>query len=158
MPDREEIARIKREELGPILPHARWDFKIELGLSPDEAWTGIVGVVQFVAAYDHDSWPDDAYWRETLPKWLSSSMMTEAEARAAMARTPREQWGELSWEFGSWLNAIRERDWKWWGYERSGNEVHLVLEVTGIPPRISAFKQILLASGANILSEDSTVL
>lgn len=158
MLDREEIERIKHEGLGPILPHARWDFKIDLGLSPDEVWKRIVGVVQRIAAYDYDSWPDDNYWRKTLPKWLSSFMMTEEEAHSAMARTPREQWDELSWEFGSWLEAIRERDWKWWGYERTGNEVYLVLEVTGIPPRISAFKQILLASGAKILSEDSTVL
>ena len=49
---------------------------------------------------------------------------------------------------------MRERDWRWWGHERSRNEVRLILEVTGIPPRIDAFKQILLASGAKILAED----
>jgi len=156
--DQAENERVKHEGLGPTLPHARWEFKINLGLSPDEVWMRIVGVIQRIVTYDYDSWPDDDYWRKTLPRWLSSFMMTEEEARAAMYRTPREQWGELSWEFGSWLEATRERDWKWWGYERSGNEVHLILEVTGIPPRISAFKQIVLASGAKILSEESTVL
>lgn len=159
MSDRAENERIKQGGLGPTLPQARWGFKIDLGPSPDEVWERIVDVVQRIVAYDYDSWPDDGYWREALPKWLSSSMITLEEARVLMARTPREKWNELSsWEFGSWLDAIRERDWKWWGYERSGNEVHLILEVTGIPPRISAFKQIVLASGAKILSEESTVL
>jgi hypothetical protein len=88
--DREEIERIKHEELGPILPHARWDFKIDLGLSPDEVWKRIVDVVQRIAAHDYDTWPDDGYWRTTLPKWLSSFMMTEEEARAAMARLLRK--------------------------------------------------------------------
>jgi hypothetical protein len=156
--DQAEIERVRHEGLDRNLPHARWSFEIDLGLGPDEVWTGILGVIQRIVSYDYDSWPDDDYWRETLPHWLSSFMKTEDEARAEMARVPRERWNELSWEFGSWLDAIRERDWKWWGYKRLGNEVYLVLEVTGIPPRIDAFKQILLASGAKILSEDSTVL
>jgi hypothetical protein len=154
MSDQTEIERIKQEGLGPILPSAKWDFMIDLGRTPDEVWKRIIGVVERIVVYDYDSWPDDDYWRATLPPWLSSFMMTPEEADAAMARTPREQWDRLPWEFGSWLDAIRERDWKWWGYERSRNEVRLVLEVIGIPPRIDAFKQILLASGAKILSED----
>jgi hypothetical protein len=159
MSDREEIERIKHQGLGPPLPLARWEFRIDLGPSPDEVWMRILGVIQHVVRYDYDSWPDDDYWRKALPEWLSSSLITLEEARVLMASTPRERWSELSsWEFGSWLDAIRERDWKWWGYERSGNEAHLILEVTGIPPRISAFKEILMASGTKILSEESTVL
>ena len=38
------------------------------------------------------------------------------------------------------------------------DEVRLVLQMTGIPPRIDAFKQILLASGAKILSEDPRLI
>ncbi|MGL3214244.1 hypothetical protein [Bradyrhizobium sp. BR 1433] len=158
MSDQAEIDRVNHTGLGPTLPDARWSFKIDLGLSPDDVWIRVIDVIQSIVAYNYDSWPNDDYWKTTLPKWLSSSMITEEEARVAMARTPRGQWDELPWEFGSWLEAIRERDWKWWGYERSGNEVLVVLEVTGVPPRISAFKQILLASGAQILSEESTVL
>lgn len=154
MSDQAEIKRIRQEGLGELLPHDKWDIKIDLGHSPEDVWERIVGVVESVAAYGDDNWPDDDYWRETLPAWLSSFMMTAEESDAAMARTPRDQWDKLPWEFGSWLDAIRERDWKWWGHERSGNEVRLVLEVTGIPPRIDAFKQILRASGARILSED----
>ena len=154
MSDQTEIGRVKQEGLGPILPPAKWDVLIDLDHSPDDVWRRIIGVVERIILYDYDSWPEDDYWREVLPRWLISFMMTAAEADEAMARTPREQWGKLPWEFGSWLDAMRERDWKWWGYERSGNEVRLVLEITGIPPRIDAFKQILLASGATILSED----
>ena len=85
-------------------------------------------------------------------------MMTAEECDAATARTPRDQWDKLPWEFGSWLDAIRERDWKWWGYEQSGEKVRLVLEATDIPPRIDAFKQILLASVVKTLSEDHSGL
>lgn len=154
MSDQAEIDRIRKEGLGSFLPHEKWDFKLDLGPSPEDVWGRIVDAVGSVVAYSDDNWPDDDYWRGALPEWLSSFMMTADETKAALARTPREQWDDLPWDFRSWLDAIRERDWKWWGYERSGNEVRLVLEVTGIPPRIDAFKQILLASGAQILSED----
>jgi hypothetical protein len=154
MPDQAEIERIRHEGPGPTLPHDKWDFKIDLGHSPDDVWERIVSVVERIAAYDYDSWPDDDHWRDKLPEWLSSFMMTLQECRTAMARTPRERWDALPWEFGSWLEAIREREWKWWGYERSGKKVRLILQVTDIPPRIDAFKQILLASGAEILSEE----
>jgi hypothetical protein len=154
MLDRTEIERIRQEGLGSILPRAKWDFTIDLGRNPDEVWSRIVGVAESIVAFHSDNWPNDQYWNAKLPPWLSSSMMTLEEARAVMARTPREQWDKLSWELGSWLDAMRERGWKWWGYKRSGNHIRLVLEIVDFPPRIDAFKQILFASGASILSED----
>ncbi len=79
--------------------------------------------------------------------------MTSEECELAMAHTPRERWDSLPWEFSSWVDAIRERDWRWWGGERSSDKARVIVAVTGIPPRIDAFKQILLAAGAQILSE-----
>jgi len=113
-----------------------------------------VSVVETIVVQDPDGWPDDDYWESALPVWLSPFMMTAKETKAAMARTPREQWDQLPWDFGSWLDAIQEREWRWWGSERSENKARIVLEVTDIPPRIDAFKQILLAAGAQILSEE----
>jgi hypothetical protein len=151
--DHAELERLKKGELGPALPAAKWGFALDLGANPEETWNRIVGVVGAIVEQDPSRWPDDEYWSEVLPSWLLSFMMTGEESDAAMARTPREQWGQLPWEFGSWLDAIRERDWHWWGGERSAGNGAIVLEVTGIPPRIDAFKQILLAAGAQVLSE-----
>lgn len=154
MSDHAEIERFRNVELGPALPAAKWDFALDLGANPEGTWERILGVVKDIVGEDATSWPDDDYWRSTLPTWLLSSLMTAEECDAAMARTPRDQWDQLPWEFGSWLDAIRERDWRWWGGERSADRARIVLEVTGIPPRIDAFKQILLAAGAQILSEE----
>lgn len=154
MSDHAEIERLKHVELGSALPTAKWEFALDLGANPEEAWERILDVVEDIVGEDAASWPGDDYWKSTLPPWLSSFLMTAEECDAAMARTPREQWGQLPWEFGSWLDAIRERDWRWWGGERSANSARIVLEVTGIPPRIDAFKQILLAAGAQVLSEE----
>lgn len=85
-------------------------------------------------------------------------MMTAEECDVAMARMPREQWDLLPWEFSSWVEAIREREWRWWGGVRSGDRATIVLDMTDIPPRIAAFRQIPLAAGAQILSEHYDLL
>lgn len=154
MSDHAEIERLKQDKLGSALPSAKWDFALDLGANPAETWQHILDVVESIAVQDAANWPDDDYWRGILPTWLSSFLMTAEESDAAMARTPREQWDQLPWDFGSWLDAIRDRDWCWWGGERSADRARVVLEMTGIPPRIDAFKQILLAAGAQILSEE----
>lgn len=154
MLDQAEIKRVRRGGLGPNLPAAKWEFTVDLGNEPEAVWERIVGVVESLVRYDYDTWPSDQHWREALPSWLASTMMTPEECDRAMAVTPRDRWHDLPWEFRSWLDALRERDWKWWGFERSGRAVRLVLEITGIPPRVDAFRQILLASGARILSEE----
>ena len=153
MSDQSEIERIRQGGLDPHLPPAKWEFEVDLGDSPDDVWERIISVVKHVVTYDYDTWPADEYWRERMPPWLMSAMMTLEEARLATSRIPRERWHELPWEFGSWLDAMRERDWKWWGSQRSGRRGRIVLSMTGIPPRIDALKQILLAAGAKILSE-----
>ncbi len=152
MSHQSEIDHIDKEGLGENLPTSVWEFEIDLGNNSDQVWTRIVGVVRRIATYGYDDWPEDEYWKNTLPEWLTTSMMTLEECKDAMVRTPRERWDQLPWEIGSWLEAMREREWKWWGYKRSGNHVRLVLEVTNIPPRVDAFQQILLASGAQIIS------
>lgn len=154
MLDDAEIDRLNREGPVPELPKARWIFDLNLGEAPSETWQRVLEVIRIIVTQKYNSWPDDKFWKDNLPTWLSSFMMTPEECDAAMARTPRELWNQLPWEFGSWLDAIRERDWRWWGSERYGNSARIILEVTGIPPRIDAFKQVLLAAGAQILSED----
>jgi hypothetical protein len=154
MSSQSEIEHLDNEGLRDSLPPSKWVCEIELGENPEERWKRIAAVVRNIVKFDYDDWPDDDYWKLNLPEWLSSFMLTSPECSALMAQTPREQWPDLPWEFGSWLDAIREREWRWWGCKRSESRVQIVLEVTDIPPRIEAFKQILLASGAQILFEE----
>jgi hypothetical protein len=140
--------------LGDDVPNVRWEFRIDLGNHPNLAWERILGVVGEIIRFDSESWPADNDWQRRLPEWLISSMLTLDECGALMQATPRQEWGSLPWEFGSWLDRMREREWRWWGYEKAGRDVRLVLQVTDIPPGIDAFKQIVLAAGATILPDD----
>jgi len=153
MSDNAEIKRFRQQDLESPLPAARHDFLLKLREDPDGTWQRIRSVVEIIVEQDEARWPGDGWWKARLPPWMSSFLMTSEECDVAMARTPRERWDSLPWEFSSWLDAIRERDWRWWGGMRTGDKAQVVVEVTGIPPRIDAFKQILLAAGAQILSE-----
>lgn len=153
MQNQTEIERIKQDLLDENLPLAHWSFEVDLKDRHSDTWNKIRNVIEAIASYDYDEWPADEYWIKSFPNWLVSFMMTEEQTRIALAKTPREQWDNLPWDFRSWLDAIRERDWRWWGGEKLGSSAHIVLQVTGVPPRIDAFKQILLAAGADILSE-----
>lgn len=110
-------------------------------------------VVRMVLVADQDDWPSDTAWELKLPSWLQSYFMTEEQSRVAMESTPRKSWGDLPWDFHSWLDALRERDWQWWGFERDDAKATVTLKVTGMPPRIDALKQIILAAGGKIVGE-----
>jgi hypothetical protein len=157
--DQTEIDRIDGGEGIPTpLPAALWMFDLDLGDRPEHTMASIREVVSKIANQSGDAWPDDSYWRVNLPNWLVGFMpeLSREDAERLMAETARERWNTLPWTFRSWLDAIRERAWRWWGYEISGRQAKLVLEVKDIPPRIEAFKQILLAAGATILAARSS--
>jgi hypothetical protein len=154
MPAREaELERLRRGGLAPTMPSWPWEFDIALGPDPEATWKRILEAVSVITSADPEEWPEDSIWSDRLPIWLTSYFMTLEQVDAAMASVPREKWDELGWEFGSWLDAMRERDWRWWGGERRDQSARIVLQVTGIPPRIDAFKQILLAAGGVIVAE-----
>lgn len=150
-----EIERIDNDGNLGALPPAVWEFDLDLGEDPNGVMSRIRGVVKEISKHQETSWPDDDYWKEVLPAWLVSSMpdLSQEECARLMAETPREKWSALPWQFGSWIDAVRERGWKWWGAEVSGGRATVTLEITNVPGRVEAFKQILLAAKASVLQE-----
>jgi hypothetical protein len=155
MLDQSEIDRLDEDGIPTPLPGVWWVFELDLGDHPESTLAKIRDVVRRVINQDGETWPDDNYWKANLPRWLISRLpeISREEADRLMAETPRERWDELPWDFGSWLDNIREREWKWWGCECSGRKGKLILEVTDVPPRVDAFRQILLAAGGTILRD-----
>ncbi|MCE1182632.1 MAG: hypothetical protein LWW81_10070 [Rhodocyclales bacterium] len=137
------------------MPANPWAFDVDLGLSPDDALLRVLAVVREIASHDPGNWPPDEAWRRTLPTWLKHHLpeLTKEETEHLMATTPRDQWDTLPWEFGSWIDAVRDRGWRWWGYRQSGASATLVLHIAMFPERIDAFKEILRAAGINIITE-----
>lgn len=136
-------------------PIPSWEFEVDVGDQATELVDRIRSVVAEIAKHQPQQWPEDGYWTTVLPSWLIEYMpeLSQEDCVKLMNATPREQWSTLPWQFGSWLDAIRERGWVWWGYELTGKKMRIVLYITGVPPRVEAFKQILQAAGAKVISE-----
>lgn len=152
---RNESERVRLTNNLTSMPANPWEFDVELGASPEDALSRILSVLSLIVKHTPDTWPSDEQWQLALPSWLKQFLpkLTKEETDRLLVITPREHWDTLPWEFGSWIDAVRDRGWKWWGYKKEGSRATLVLHIGMLPERIDAFKEILRAAGIKIISE-----
>lgn len=160
MDSRSEIERIKETNNLASMPANPWEFDVWFEGSPADDLDRLLGLLGEIAKFQAGDWPADDYWRSVVPGWMKARLpeLTKEETDHLLAITPRDQWDKLPWEFGSWLDAIRDRGWRWWGYRHNGGVVTLVLHIAMFPERIDAFKEILRALGATVVEERYSAL
>jgi hypothetical protein len=156
MDSRPEVERIEVNNDLSSMPANPWEFDVALGSNGRERLAKILAVLAQVAQFGEASWPSDDHWRVALPDWLKSHLpeLSKEQTDHLLATTPREQWNTLPWDFGSWLDAVRDRGWRWWGYKsKDDGSATLVLHIAMLPERIDAFKHLLSAAGIQILAQ-----
>lgn len=160
MDTRNEIERIARNNDLESMPANPWEFDIHADGQPAAVLERVSSLLSQIAKFDSSAWPADSHWREVLPGWMKARLpdLTKEESDHLMRTTPREKWDQLPWEFGSWLDAVRDRGWRWWGYSINGEAATVVLHIAMYPERIDAFREILHASGATITAERYSAL
>lgn len=131
-----------------------WIVEADLGENASDKVEKILEVVRIIIEHNSDSWPDDAAWDNIMPVWIQEKIpkLAPEECQDILNNTPRELWNELPWEFYSWIDALRDRAWEWWSYKLNGGIAKFYLISLGIPERINAFEQIIIASGGKIIS------
>ena len=131
-----------------------WIIEADLGENASDKVEKILEVVRIIIEHNSDSWPDDADWDSNIPAWIQEKIpkLAPEECQKILNNTPRELWNKLPWEFYSWIDAIHDRAWEWWSYKLDGNIAKFYLISLGIPERINAFEQIIIASGGKIIS------
>ena len=131
-----------------------WIIEADLGEDASDKIEKILEVVRIIIEHNSSPWPNDLEWDNIMPKWIQEKIpkLTPEECQKILNDTPRELWNKLSWEFYSWIDAIRDRAWEWWSYKLDGNIAKFYLISLEIPERINAFEQIIIASGGRIIS------
>jgi hypothetical protein len=144
-----ERERIEQFRNGEQPPEPHWTYTIRLTHEATQCLARILAVVSIIAQQPRDAWPSDEEWRQMLPAWFVKSFATYTveEAQALLARLPKEQWSEIPWEFGSWLDAIRGRGWEWWSFKQAEAELQIHLTLNEWPASLEAFEVIVKASG-----------
>lgn len=157
MDSEEEIIRLNIGENFEYYPKHPWVF--EVGFDSDALChvRRILSVVGLIANYSHKGgWPSDCEWRSLMPVWVKEGIpeLTKGQIDFLLKKTPRDQWDSLPWEFLSWLDALRDRGWRWWGFRCRRNHATIVVEIVDFPERIDCFRELLRASGGKIVKED----
>lgn len=152
---KQELERLKNNNHLDSMPANPWEFKVNLGEGGELKAFKLIDVLQLIAEHSGDSWLSDDEWRKLMPLWVKESIpeLSKEQADKLLAETPQNRWGSLPWEFLSWLDAIRDRGWLWWGYKHLGSEATIVVHIAEFPERIDAFKELLRSSGMEIVSE-----
>lgn len=151
-----ELDRVKVNNELSSMPVNPWQFEVDLGADAETSLAKLKQVLELIAFYSVEDWPSDDQWRELMPEWLRENIpeLTKEQTDKLLADTPQAQWDSLPWEFLSWLDAIRDRGWSWWGYlKNSDSNATLVVHIAMIPERIDAFKELLKVIGMRIKSE-----
>lgn len=84
---------------------------------------------------------DDEVWEKKLPKWFV--LKTKDISRDRLLANNQ------LWDFGSWIDAIRQREWKWWGIKNFDSKTTIYLETTGYPYNIDPFFYMLYSIGVD---------
>lgn len=153
-----EQARITRHNLDDKYPSGWLPVTVEAVFdSPQAAGSGadkIRAVIQQIASYaDQTRWPEDGEWKKILPEWLLKKFHYFTREELEQFLKSGRNRNELGWHFGSWLEAAKERVWRWWNLEMKENHLIFTLLVDGWPYSLGAFMFLVESAGAREVKE-----
>ena len=121
---------------------------LDLGEQPGETAEKFLDVIGLWLRTVHNlaqaraTWPTDEQWKELLPRWFIATFggHTPEEIHAS---------GWL-WDYGSWLDSMKERVWRWWSYERRATTLIVQLQLDSWPYSIGALVYLARVAGGEL--------
>lgn len=85
-----------------------------------------------------------------LPTWFMDTFAADSDQEII----------DSGWRYfyESWLSAMEERCWNWWGHERDGNSLVLQLQVDGWPCPTEELVYLARVAGAESVIVDETLV
>jgi hypothetical protein len=85
-----------------------------------------------------------------LPDWFMATFAADSDQEIV----------ESDWRFvyASWLWAMEERCWNWWGYKRNGESLTIQLQVDGWPCPTGELVYLARVAGAESVIVDETLV
>lgn len=105
----EQADRIERNVSGetPPTPFVRLDFASRT--TPEDVLERSRQVMRLVSVAQREDWPADQEWLRRLPAWFLDSFSGHTLDQLLANPT--------LWDFGSWLDAMKDPGWEWWSSE-----------------------------------------
>lgn len=101
----------------------------------------VMRLVLVAEQHDHRTWPADSWWSSHLPKWFCEPF--QGRTVDEVMRNPH------LWDFGSWLDAMKDPGWEWWSSEATAGGWIIRLRALSDPYSIGPFEYLARAAGAD---------
>ncbi len=115
----------------------------------------VMHIARMVAQASLDTtWPTNEEWKARLPEWFLPSFhyYSKEELEQYLKHNDREA---IGWHFGSWLDSMHNRSWRWWSMQRDETRVRVNVIVDGWPYSVGALAHLLKAAGADSVFDQS---
>lgn len=132
----------------PNQPYAEILFRCD---EPQECLDRIITVMSKIVVHDRSDWPVDEAWRQILPDWLLRTFTTYSPSEIEQILADKSSWADLDWTFGSWLDRMQDRDWKWWSTKTAENSVTITIRIEGEPFSAKALEHLIRSAGGILL-------
>lgn len=97
-------------------------------------------VVLRVASYNGENWPSDREWEDILPKWFTVRIKSYSINEILKHST-------VLWDYGSWLDAMRNRGWEWYSSQVLDDGFLIFLKAKDFPYAVNPLEYIIYESG-----------
>ncbi|MEZ4674509.1 MAG: hypothetical protein R2932_09715 [Caldilineaceae bacterium] len=150
-----EISAYQTNDVVEGKSQAGWKYQVDLG-NEYQALERLLSVIEIVISQPRHQWPSDEEWRTKFPSWFNEKTpsYSREEAESILALRAKEGWYEIPWDFGSWLDAIREREWMWYAYEEHLPYVTIYLGLSGWPANLGTIEHVFKCAGAQIMTNE----
>jgi hypothetical protein len=97
-------------------------------------------VMELVARARGAGWPVDGWWEQKLPTWFLDSFI--GHTLDDIQKNP------MLWDFGSWLDAMKNPGWEWWSSSLTKNGWIINLSAFNDPYSVEPLGYLARAAGA----------
>lgn len=136
-----EYKRIKENVMGEMPDGKNLQFYVTTK-NGHESLLKVKEVIEPISLYDSNMWPSDEVWETILPLWFLKRI--QANGVKEILKNPS------LWHFGSWLDAMKYRGWKWFSSMESAEHYIIILEALELPYSVNPLEYVIIESGVNL--------
>lgn len=133
-------------------------YDISLGKdNPDTKYQELLSIFRKILSSRAGDFSDEEIWRKAFPDYFTSHFpsLSREECEELMANTPKNEWDRLPWDFGSWLEAIGNRGWRWLAHERKNSFLLVAIFLVEEVGNLEAFEELFRAAGCKVVRSES---
>ncbi len=106
-----------------------------------EAYNKLIELMMSIIEVEKFDNRNDKLWEEHLPNWFVNSSKNVSRDELIT--------NSQLWDFGSWIDGITYRGWRWWSYRKLKDKTVILLETIDYPYNVDPFFFMLYKVGVD---------